>query len=35
MSKFWCDKHEQVVDESGCMECIAEWADEEVDNELE
>ena len=34
MSRFWCDKHEEVVDESGCMRCIAEWAGE-VEDELE
>jgi len=24
MSKFWCDKHESVVPETGCMQCIEE-----------
>ena len=33
MARFWCDKHECVVDESGCMECIQEWAGEEDEDD--
>jgi len=33
MSRFWCEKHEEVVDETGCMQCIAEDAGEEMDED--
>jgi len=31
MSKFWCDKHEKVVNEGGCVECIEEDMRERVE----